>query len=153
MLLKGAKDKLKVTPSLRPIEGVAQASSSQPGDMSSQTLQAKEVLTLIREYPARETILSQALRRANLAIKDDCMLHFQVGTSLERNALQQEKIALQAYLKKCLQMNVLIEVAQKERADDDTTKMPYTHREKYEYLVKKHPMIEELKKQLGLEVR
>lgn len=90
-----------------------------------------------------------AVLKQEIDLKDDYKITLKLTNSVKINILDRFRSDLITYLKKELDNGSLELLA--ELVVEDTKRVPYTNKEKFEHLAQKKPILNELKNRLGLD--
>ncbi len=108
----------------------------------------REYLQQIKEA-GRKRIYS-SLSNKNLSLKDDFTLELELDNDIQVDFFNEEKTEILSFLRKKLN-NFSLQFSTRKSAVTKTLE-PYTAQEKYEYMVKKNPMLKDFKEKLDLDL-
>ena len=142
------------TPSLsisnRPDAQTNAAVAEVPVDFGHAPFTADQLQTQWQAFAAlRNSPTELVIMGKGLAVQEDTIL-VKLDNQMQQSQLSDFKFELLEFLRKNLK-NSHIQL-QAEVVVQDRKRMVYTNREKFEYLAEKHPVLHELKNELGLDM-
>ena len=109
----------------------------------------KQVWEAFVENETQSELVTVTLRRT-ITLKNSTEVHLSLANFIEIDELNKIKSALVNYLRKQLK-NDAIDVIASVQETEEMTKKAYTNADKFQKMITKYPVVEELRKRLGLD--